>query len=174
MRSLFDWFDPALYPWLGVPAFYLLFLLLDSRISGWFTLADRFRKISEPVGETRTGGSFADTVILRRHGKFAVFIRLTAASDALYLSVFFLFRLGHPPLRVPWSEIAFSRNQYFLKDEIVLILGKQEQIPLLVSTGTAAKLGILDRVPGDLPTDTELNFDKLPDDFMNSSAKKSD
>jgi hypothetical protein len=141
MTSLLDWFDPARYPWLALPAIFLLVILLDSLIRGWFTLAGRFRKLSDPVGETRTGGSFFDPVSMRSRGKYDGFIRLTAAEDALYLSVFFLFRLGHPPLRIPWAEIEFSRCQYFLRHDVVLILGKQEHIPLHMSPRIATKLG---------------------------------
>ena len=55
-------------------------------------------------------------------------VRVTAASDALYLSVVFLFRIGHPPLRIPWNEINFGRTKFFLRTYVVLTLGNEEMI----------------------------------------------
>jgi hypothetical protein len=74
-------------------------------------------------------------------------IRMTAADDALYLSVFFLLRIGHPPLRVPWTEITITRTKRFLQSFIVLTLGEQERIPMRISERMARKLGILERIP---------------------------
>ena len=73
-------------------------------------------------------------------------IRLIAASDALYVSVLFLLRIGHPPLRIPWDEIRFSRTKFFFRSYIVLTLGNQEKIPMRISLRMARNLGILDRV----------------------------
>ncbi|HEV2215051.1 MAG TPA: hypothetical protein VGR64_07155, partial [Terracidiphilus sp.] len=53
------------------------------------------------------------------------------------------FRPGHPPLRIPWNEIQFSRTQRFFRDYVVLTLGASEQIPLRISTGLAGRLGLL-------------------------------
>jgi len=74
-------------------------------------------------------------------------VRVTAASDALYLSVVFLFRIGHPPLRIPWNEINFGRTKFFLRTYVVLTLGNEEMIPMRISQRMARNLGILDRVP---------------------------
>jgi hypothetical protein len=77
---------------------------------------------------------------------------MTAADDALYLSVLFPFRLGHPPLCIPWKEIKLSRTKRFFRThvivtEVVLTLGNQEKIPMRISERMAKKLGILERIP---------------------------
>jgi hypothetical protein len=72
---------------------------------------------------------------------------MVATSDALFLSVFFLFRIGHPPLRIPWSEIQFSNTTFFLRPYVVVTLGSEEQIPIRIPLRMARNLGILDRVP---------------------------
>jgi hypothetical protein len=72
---------------------------------------------------------------------------MTAANDALYLSVFFLLRVGHPPLRIPWSEIKITRTKYFWQKFIVLTLGNEERIPMRISERMANKLGLLERLP---------------------------
>jgi hypothetical protein len=75
-------------------------------------------------------------------------IRLTAAEDALYLSVLLIFRIGHPPLRIPWKEITFSRTRRFWFRYVVLTLGEQERIPVRIPERMARKLGILERMGG--------------------------
>ena len=116
-------------------------------ITGWHALARRFTRQSEPYGEMRSAGPFFYTVYTRFWSHYSSVIRATAASDALYLSVLFVFRIGHPPLRIPWDEIKLGRTQRFLFTYIVLTLGNQEQIPMRISPRMARNLGILDRVP---------------------------
>jgi hypothetical protein len=120
---------------------------LISFITGWHALVRRFRKQSEPYGETRTAGPFLYTVYMRFWSHYGGVIRVTAAGDALYLSVLSLFRIGHPPLRVPWEEIQFKRTRYLWLKLIQLTLGDEEKIPLRISERMARNLGILDRVP---------------------------
>jgi hypothetical protein len=136
---------PILFLAIGV-AFICFICFLISFISGWYTLSERFRKQSEPYGETKSAGPFFYTVYMRFWGHYSGVIRMTAAEDALYLSVLFLFRIGHPPLCIPWKEIQFGRTKFFWRQYVVLTLGEQERIPMRISERMARKLGILDRV----------------------------
>jgi hypothetical protein len=140
-------------------ALYLLFILcilsvmwifavlLSSSCSGWHKLAKRFRKQSEPLGETRKAGPFFFGAYGRFWTDYSSVIQMTAADDALYLSVLFLFRIGHPPLRIPWKEIKIGRTRFMWRPYVVLTLGDQQRIPLRISERIAAKLGILERLP---------------------------
>jgi len=118
-----------------------------SFLTGWLTLSRRFRKQSEPYGDARSAGPFSYTVYMRFWGHYHGLIRLIAAQDALYASVLLPFRIGHPPLRIPWEEIRFGRTKYFFRTYAVLRLGKEEKIPMRISLRMARNLGILDRVP---------------------------
>jgi hypothetical protein len=135
----------------GVAIFFVvlwcIICFLISFSTGWFTLARRFKKQSGPYGEIHSVGPFLYTVYMRFWGRYSSVIRLTAAGDALYASIFFLFRIGHPPLRIPWDEIRFSRTKFFFRTYIVLTLGIEEKIPMRLSQRMARSLGILDRVP---------------------------
>jgi hypothetical protein len=131
---------------LGIAWLCLIFFLV-SLISGWYKLSKRFRAQSEPYGVTKSAGPFFYTVYMRFWCHYSSIIRMTAADDALYLSVLFLFRVGQPPLCIPWSEIQFGRTKYFWRPYIVLTLGEQERIPMRISERMARKLGILDRLP---------------------------
>jgi hypothetical protein len=155
--------------WLNSPINFLIFFVafwslisfLISFMSGWFTLSRRFRKQSEPYGDTKNAGPFFYTAYMRFWCHYSSVIRMTAASDALYLSVFFPFRLFQPPLCIPWKEIQFGRTKFLWRRYVVLTLGQRERIPLRISERMAAKLGILKRIPeaGNLPR--ERNFDTL-------------
>ena len=120
---------------------------LISLLTGWFILSRRFKKQSEPYGETRSAGPFGYGVRMRFRTNYGNVIRLTSTADALYLSVFFPFRAGHPPLCVPWKEIQLGRTKFLWLRYVVLTLGNQERIPMRISERMADKLGILDRLP---------------------------
>ena len=85
---------------------------------------------------------------MRFRANYGNIIRLTAAEDALYLSILFFFRVGHPPLRIPWNEIQFGRAKFLWLKFVVLTLGNEENIPMRISERMARKLGILERLPG--------------------------
>jgi len=134
-----------------VPFLFIAFMcavcFLISFITGWFALARRFKQQSAPYGEIKTAGPFFYTVYMRFWSHYSSVIRLTAASDALYASVLFPFRIGHPPLRIPWDEIKLGRTKWFFRTYVVLTLGNEEMIPMRISQRMARNLGILNRVP---------------------------
>jgi hypothetical protein len=119
---------------------------LNSVISGWYSLSKRFHAQSEPYGDTRIAGPFFYTVYMRYWAHYSCIIRMIAAEDALYLSAHFGFRIGHPPLSIPWREIRLSRTNRFWRRYVVLTLGDQEKIPMRISERMARNLGILERL----------------------------
>ncbi len=142
----FDTFLPA---YLGFAIFFAALWcavgFLISLLTGWFALARRFHDQAEPYGDFKADGPFFYTVYMRYWSHYSGVIRLTAAGDALYASVLFLFRIGHPPLRIPWNEIEFGREKRVWRNFVVLTLGNQEHIPVRISERMARNLGILDR-----------------------------
>ncbi|MGB6974207.1 MAG: hypothetical protein WBD67_05950 [Terracidiphilus sp.] len=128
-------------------AVWILSLSFASVVSGWFTLANHFRSDLEPNGEIRTITPFFYTVYFRYWAHYSGIVRLVSASDGLYLSVLLPFRPGHPPLRIPWGEIQFSRTRRFFFNYVVLTLGNEEQIPLRISQRMAIGLGLLNGPP---------------------------
>jgi hypothetical protein len=117
-----------------------------SFVGGWRVLSKRFKQETAPYGEIRTAGPFFYSIYMRFWCHYSSVIRMTAASDELYLSVMFPFRIGHPPLRIPWNEIQLGRTKWFLRTYIVLTLGNEEMIPMRISQRMARNLGILGRV----------------------------
>lgn len=119
---------------------------LSSLLTGWRALSRHFRAESEPYGVTKSAGPFPYTVYMRYWSHYGCCIRMTVAEDGLYLSMIFLLRIGHPPLRIPWNEVQISRTKYFWQRFILLTLGNQERIPMRISERMANKLGLLERL----------------------------
>ncbi|MGB8260433.1 MAG: hypothetical protein WCE75_08785 [Terracidiphilus sp.] len=115
-------------------------------MSGWQELARRFASESEPYGDTLSAGPWFIVVYLRYWTKYGGVVRMRAAAGGLYLSAIFLFRLGHPPLRIPWNEIRVGRTRYCMQNYVELTLGSEERIPLRIREGTARMLGLLERM----------------------------
>jgi hypothetical protein len=145
---------------------------INGIVCGWHKLARRFRAQSEFLGQTTFVGGVGLDVCLRFWADYSNIIRIAAEEDAFYISVVFPFRVGHPPLCIPRSEVKVSQTKVLWRKYLVLVLGGQEHIPMRISERTARKLGILDRVPGECAFDVGPNFDRLPDDFPAPTAKK--
>jgi hypothetical protein len=117
-----------------------------SVMGGWFSLSRRFKKQSDPYGDTKSAGPLFYGVKMRFRVNYGNVIRIIAADDALYLSMLFVFRIGHPPLRIPWNEIQFRRTKFLWMRFVILTLGEAEHIPMRISERMANKLGILGRL----------------------------
>ena len=158
------------------PVLFITVWALSSIVIGLFSgrhsLSRHFRAQSAPYGDTRSAGPFFYTVYMRFWGHYNSVIRLTATSDALYASVLSLFRIGHPPLSIPWNEIKFGRTKYLWRRCVVLTLGEQERIPMRISERMARKLGIMERVPGGDSVEIKPNFDTLSERFSDPSGRK--
>jgi hypothetical protein len=155
-------------------AFMAFISSLIGLLSGWHRLSKRFRAESEPYGEIRSAGPFFYYVQMRYRVNYGSLIRIIAANDALYLSALFPFRIGHPPLCIPWKEVQLRGIRSFRRRYVVLTLGEQERIPMRISERMARKLGILERVPEGKAIELGLNFHRLIDNFTDSTGKKPD
>jgi hypothetical protein len=127
-------------------AVWYLSLSLIGILSGWHALSKRFKQETTPYGEIKAVGPFFYSIYMRFWCHYSSVVRLTAASDGLYASVVFPFRIGHPPLRIPWGEIQLGRTKWLMRTYIVLTLGNEEKIPMRISQRMARNLGIIDRV----------------------------
>ena len=98
--------------WSGV-----IFLL--AWISGWRRLARTYRSATAPSGQA-IGGFWAMIGPVSYRGVLTI----RAAPAGLFLSVMVLFRLGHPPLLIPWSVIrGQGAPQGFLTKWLLFDLG---------------------------------------------------
>jgi hypothetical protein len=93
-----------------------------SLLSGWFVLARRFR-----FGGTFDGPEwpFQSGSLNGLFGNYHNCLMIRANQEGLYLSVFPLFRFGHPPLFVPWHEITVTRTQFLFFKRMRLALERK-------------------------------------------------
>jgi len=109
---------------------------LAAWMGGWRALAQRFRCEQTFEGERwpfRSGS-------MRRGTHYNRVLTLGANREGLYLAVLSVFRVGHPPLFIPWSEITASERRRWFVEGTQFVLGREEQIPLWVSRGTGEML----------------------------------
>lgn len=125
------------------PLYFLSLWLLISYVlswmSGWHLLAQRFR----------TDAEFTGTLYRWFHATMRCGVHYNGALKAgtnvegLSLAPIFLFRIGHSPLFIPWTEISVGSSRWYdLYLSVTLILGREEQVPFRISQRTARKLRI--------------------------------
>ena len=109
--------------WLGIS-------LLVSRLGGWATLATFYR----------LSGSFNGDCWRFQSGEFRWRVgynnclAVGANPTGLYLSVFFLFRFGHPDLFIPWADISvISGKKGFLSIYAEFRFRQASEIPLRIN-----------------------------------------
>ena len=109
--------------------FWCLVCYSTSWVSGWHALARQHRLKQDFVGEQwrfRSGK-------MRWNTNFGNCLTIGANRDGLYLAVLFLFRVGMPPLFIPWSEITVRRERRWFMRRIRFTLGNETQIPLWIT-----------------------------------------
>jgi hypothetical protein len=108
------------------------------QLSGWVSLSVRFRDSGAFYSYQ---WPFQSVRMRTLWGNYHNCANFGANETGLYMAVFPLFRVGHAPLFIPWSEIQVdSGNRGLIFKKRKLQLGRQELIPLLVSVSLAEKL----------------------------------
>lgn len=135
MQDFLNKYPLAIIPFIIL--FWCAILFLIAAVSGWRTLAQKFRLSSTFIGPTWGFQS----AYMRWMGHYGNCLNVGADSVGLKLSIVFPFRPGHPPLFVPWSEIAIGERRSFLfMKQVKLLLGREEQIPFLISGRLAERI----------------------------------
>ncbi len=104
---------------------------LLSWLSGWQRLALYYRASAPPQGQPASP-LWAMLGPVSHRGTLTV----QAAPEGLYLSVMVLFRLGHPPLLIPWSAVrGGGAPQGFLTKWLTFDLGEPKCATLRIPAG---------------------------------------
>ena len=80
---------------------------LVARIGGW-TVLSTFYRLSSPFDGERWRFQSGE---MRWKVGYNSCLTLGVNASGVYLSVFFLFRLGHPPLFIPWADISVKEKK---------------------------------------------------------------
>jgi hypothetical protein len=117
--------------------FYCFLLLVVSRLSGWNLLAKSFRS-DQPLAGKIWNWQSARMRYLSHYNRC---LRVGANSSGLYLVPMGPFRFFHPPLFIPWHEIALDATKQFLWIHYVdFQLGREAKILFEISGKLALKL----------------------------------
>jgi len=120
---------------IGFVAIWLFVNLILSRASGWHELGKHYRMDSEFSGSTWTWQS-------GQMGLVGISNCLTIGSNrtGLYLAMMLPFRFQHPPLFVPWSDIAVTQKRSLFRNGVQFMMGRSASVTLWVSAGLAEKI----------------------------------
>jgi len=120
----------------GVPAFFCLILLVLSKLGGWSALAERYRTDRSFQG-TLWNYQFGFLGSTRYNGALTV----GSGSEGLYLAVIVFLRPFHPPLLIPWHEVALGGRKSILFGELVEFrLGQEPLASLWLHESLAQKV----------------------------------
>lgn len=109
---------------------FLIFLFaFMARLSGWTTLANYYRFAGTFTGQT---WRFQSAQMRWKMG-YNNCLTIGADESGLYLSVFFLFRFGHPNLFIPWGDISIRKKKGFLYSHMEFRFQQAPGISFLVN-----------------------------------------
>jgi hypothetical protein len=112
------------------PLFWLLLIAVIARVGGWTALARACPARSRPRGQAFHGLSLQ----IGPATSYGGCITAVYSPEGLYLVPFFLFRCGHPPLMIPWSQVGAPVERR--------VLGfRTAHLPLSID-GRSARLGL--------------------------------
>lgn len=135
---------PTSIEWVAIAAGGIILWCLQSYLSsiasGWQSLIPRFASTSEYLGETLTIRRFPREICMRWGIDYTNVVQLAPDEDGLHLSAFLPFRIGHPPLLIPWREIHEKTVDGLWRSYVLLILGNTERIPMRISKRLANDL----------------------------------
>jgi hypothetical protein len=127
-----DWLNQN-FPFIVFPFFLLALCILVSYIiafcSGWRLLAQRFRLEGPFQGQKW----FMRSASMRFFGHYNNCLTIGANNFGLYLRPMILYRAGHHPLLVPWTEITVRpTKQAFLFAAVEFRLGREEDVRFVI------------------------------------------
>ena len=128
--------QPFLLP---IPFFLLalmLALIVSGHVSGWASLAGQFG-FRDNFSGSRWSWQSGRMRFMMNYNRC---LTVGASEQGLYLAMNPLFRLGHPPLFIPWSEVSVQPQRIFFFRGTRFQLGRESPVPLWVRERLAEKL----------------------------------
>ena len=107
-----------------------------AHVGGWQELAGIYRT-GDPFDGRRWGGQSAR---MRWGTGYRNILGFAVNPTGLRLTVFFLFRLAHPPLFIPWAEITANNKRAWFQQWVELRFARVSGVPLVISKGLAERI----------------------------------
>lgn len=105
-------------------------------IGGWTSLAQVYRLTESFEGDRR----WFQSAQMRWRVNYGSCLIVGANAKGLYLAILFPFRIGHPPLFIPWGDISIRRKEGFLFNTLEFRFRRAPEIPLRVSERLGRRL----------------------------------
>lgn len=122
----------------AIPVIWCATTVLVGWLTGWARLARAY-----PHQPQREGQRFRfQTIHMAHKGGYGSCVAFGATPFGLHLSILALFRPGHPPIFVPWSDVAARRKD---GARVVLEFTREPSIPVIMPPSLAAKIAAASR-----------------------------
>ena len=128
----------------SIPIYILFFIIiwmvvckLISTVGGWKILSRDYRANSAFDGKKM----WFKSIGLRRGVSYNNCITAGADKYGLYLAVLPIFRVGHPPLFIPWADISTEAGtRRFFGEFVKFTFTKQPEVAVILSKKLAARI----------------------------------
>ena len=124
---------PYLFPFVFI-GLWLMGMYITALLGGWRELSAKYALEGGFEGRIFTGSG--QMGIMNYGGS----LRIGGNQSGLYMGVVFLFRPGHPPLYIPWSDISCEAQKGFLFTRIIVRFAKASTVTLRLSRSLARKI----------------------------------
>jgi hypothetical protein len=110
--------------------------ILVSNLSGWARLARHYR-----TDAAFEGVRFHFQSARLRLGKnYGGCLTMGVNRRGLYLAVWLLFRIGHPPLFIPWCDVTMTERKKFFVQQVVFRCARCPTISCIISKRLADRI----------------------------------
>lgn len=112
--------------------------ILIAKLSGWAMLARHYRA-EAPLDGTRFRFQSAGMRFATNYGGC---LTVGVNKRGLYLTVWFLFRIGHPSLLIPWRDVTMTERKRFFIQQMVFRFARCPTIPFIINKRLADKIAM--------------------------------
>jgi len=99
-------------------------------MSGWWELSRIYKAMVSPDGKR----FWFQSASMRMGTNYGNCLIVGVNREGIRLSVLFLFRIGHPPLFIPWPDVSMSEKRFlFFFKQVELRFAKCPSIPFVIS-----------------------------------------
>ena len=135
MNDILDPNNPLQF-FVGFVCIWIIISALISYLGGWWSLSQYYH--SRP-SNIRKKWLF-QTAAMRFMTGYGNCLNVCVTDRGLLLSVFFIFRFGHPPLLIPWEDIRVEKFNSWMMKGIRLNFSKVPNVPLILRKGLAQNI----------------------------------
>ncbi|MBT3338991.1 MAG: hypothetical protein HN855_09365 [Anaerolineae bacterium] len=120
---------------IGFLTFWSFVVWLIAVIGGWSRLAKHYQDFDNYYGRKLRGksGRFGGT-------SYSGVLIFGADFTGMYLAVNFFFRIGHPPLFIPWNDIQMEEHQRIFMSYTTLTFAQVPNVKLTVPSRVMAQV----------------------------------